>query len=176
MYFGKADDFGIESYHEPSELKWAGCGRLAMDIQSVRIGDIRENHCSLFHSVDCFRNTLAIIESLWDETFNGLSDLEIFHVLNRALYDCDESSDTFLPFDFLTNTGEHFDDAKTFIICRPSARLHILYQWNDETIGSASCSLESFRHTTRAFVAWFDHQVENTAPPYFPVDPFADER
>ena len=31
-------------------------------------------------------------------------------------------------FDFLTNSGEQFDDSKTFIFCRPPDRVVILYE------------------------------------------------
>ena len=55
MTFGDPKDFAIEAYHEPSGPQWAGFGRMAIDIQGVRLGDIRENHCSLFHAVDRFR-------------------------------------------------------------------------------------------------------------------------
>ena len=41
MTFGDSKDFAIEAYHEPSGPQWGGFGRMAIDIQGVRIGDIR---------------------------------------------------------------------------------------------------------------------------------------
>lgn len=173
MIFGQQSDFAIEAYHEPSGPRWGGCGRMAIDIQGVRFGDIRENHCSLFHATDQFRGLCRSIETLWDESFANLSDAEIFAAVDHALYISDEcDAERYGRFDFLTNTGEQFDDAKTFIICRPDGRVHILYQLRDDTIGSASCSVESFRRVAAAYVQWFDEQVRNTAPPLFPINPF----
>jgi hypothetical protein len=175
MTFGQPSDFAIEAYHEPSGPQWAGFGRMAIDVQGVRLGDIRENHCSLFHAVDCFRQAFAVIERLWDESFASLSDAEIFGLIDHALYigEPTGSGPAYSRFDFLTNTGEQFDDAKTFIICRPEGRVHILYQLRDGTFGAASCSVSSFREVAESFVRWFDEQVRTIAPPYFPVEPLS---
>jgi hypothetical protein len=173
MIFGHPLDFAIEAYHEPSGPQWAGFGRMAIDVYGVRLGDIHENHCSLFHAVDRFRQVHPNIESFWDESFSGLSDAEIFSRIDRARYtgepsDCDVD---YSPFDFLTNTGEQFDGTKTFIVCCPEARVHILYQLRDGTLGSASCPVESFRAVAESFVRWFEEQVRTIAPAFFPHQP-----
>ena len=175
MIFGEPTEFSIEAYHEPYGPQWAGCGRMAIDVGGARLGNIRENHCSLFAAVDCLRKLSPTIEELWDKSFTGLSDAEIFAVVDQALYlgDNDTSDLTdYARFDFLTNTGEQFDDSKTFIVCRPDGRVHVLYQLRDDTIGSASCRVTSFRAVTDSFVGWFDQQVREIAPPYFPINPF----
>jgi hypothetical protein len=146
---------------------------MAIDIDGIRLGDIRENHCSLFHAVGRFREVCPRIENLWDESFDGLSDAEIFAVIDYACYKGDPSDCEvdYTPFDFLTNTGEQFDDAKTFIVCRPVGHVHVLYQLRDGRIGSASCSPDSFRRAAEPFIRWFDEQVRSTAPPYYHVEP-----
>ena len=163
MIFGKPADFAIEAYHEPSGPEWAGFGRMAIDIQGFRLGDIRETHCSLFAAVNRFR-LYPEIESLWAEAFDGLSDVEVFALIDTR-YTGEPCEEDYSPCDFLTNSGEQFDDAKTFIICRPSGRVHILYQLRDGKIGSASCSASSFRKVAKDFVCWFDEQVRTIAPP-----------
>ena len=173
MIFGQPPDFAIEAYHEPSGPEWGGFGRMSIEIQGTPLGDIRENHCSLFHATDRFRELHLAIEALWDESFAGLSDSEIFAALDEALYIGDESRwERYGRFDFLTNTGEQFDGTKTFIVCRPDGRVHILYRLRDDTLGSASCSAQLFRSAAASFVCWFGEQVRTTAPPYFPVEPF----
>lgn len=109
--------------------------------------------------------------SLSTDYLDGLSDAEIFALIDTRYtgVPCDED---YSSCDFLTNTGEQFDDAKTFIICRPNDHVHILYQLRDDTIGSASCSASSFREVAESFVCWFDEQVRTTAPPFFPINPF----
>ena len=173
MIFGNPKDFAIEAYQEPSGPQWGGFGRMAIDIQGVRLGDIRENHCSLFHAADRFREVYPHIESLWAESFDGLSDAEIFALIDTR-YTGEPCEEDYSLFDFLTNTGEQFDDAKTFIICRPDGQVRILYQLRDGTIGSASCSTSSFREVAEAFVCWFDEQVRATAPLHFPQTHFPD--
>ena len=83
MTFGDPKDFAIEAYHEPSGPQWGGFGRLCFYIAGIRIGDIRDNHCSLFHATDRFRQLIQSVETLWDESFVGLSDAEIFGIIDR---------------------------------------------------------------------------------------------
>jgi hypothetical protein len=166
MIFGQPTEFGIEAYHEPAGSKRPGFGRMAIDIQGTRIGDILEEDCSLFHAADKLREIFAPITNYWDESFNGLSDREIFSLLDDALYIGGDSQwERYGRFDFLTNTGEQFDNFKTFIMCRPDQHVLILYQAPDDSLGSGSCSLQLFCQTARAFVQWFDEQVQTAATP-----------
>jgi hypothetical protein len=172
MIFGQPSEFAVEVYHEPHSSSWGGFGRMCIHVQGVQLGDICENHCSLFHATDQFRKLYLCVETLWDESFVGLTDTEIFAVVDHALYLGEESEyERFGRFDFLTNTGEQFDDAKTFIVCRPHGQVHILYQLLDNTFGSGSCSADSFRSVIGAYVPWFETQVRNTAAPVSPVNP-----
>lgn len=171
MTFGNSKEFAIEAYHEPSGPRWGGFGRMAIDIQGVRLGDIRENHCSLFDAVNRFRQVCSRIENLWSESFAGLSDADIFALIN-TYYTGEPCDEDYSACDFLTNTGEPFDGVKTFIIGRPDGHVQILYQIRDGTFGSASCSVGSFREAAEAFICWFDEQVRTTAPPFFPINPF----
>jgi len=170
MTFGDPREFAIEVYHEPSGAQWAGFGRMAIDIQGVRIGNIQEAHCSLFHSVSRFQQVCFGIESLWSETFEGLTDAEMFALIDTR-YSGDPCEEDFSRCDFLTNTGEQFDGVKTFIVCRPSGDVRILYKVGNGPIGSGSCSASSFREAAGGFVQWFADEVRNTAPPFFAVNP-----
>ncbi len=173
MTFGKPADFAIEAYHEPYGPEWGGFGRICIHIQSVRLGDIRENHSSLFHAADRCREMYPTIETLWDESFAGLSDAEIFAAVEHD-YRATKNSDweRFGRFYFLTFTGEPFDGYNIMAVCRPDRRVHILYRLPDDTFGSASCSVGSFRYAAESFVLWFDEQVRTVAPPFFPINPF----
>lgn len=179
MIFGQTTNFAIEAYHEPSGPEWGGFGRMCIHIQGMVIGDLRENHCSLFHATSRFSELRTIIETLWEPSFVGRSDVEIFDLLNRALYqDYGQSSEQMAAdweclgeYVFLTNTSEQFDDSNTFIICRPEDIVTIIWRLRDNTINSASCRVESFRNVSEAYVQWFDEQVTKTAPPFFPINP-----
>jgi hypothetical protein len=174
MTFGDPMDFAIEAYHEPSGPQYAGFGRICLHVQGLVLGDIRDNHCSLFNATDRIREVATDFGSLWDESFTGLSDAEVFALIDRELYSDQGSEDgqRFWVCDFLTNTGEMFDDSKTFIVFRAPDRMHILYCLRDDTLGSASCSATTFRRVADAYVNWFEEQVRTTAPPFFPINPF----
>lgn len=178
MIFGDTKDFAIEAYHEPSGPKWGGCGRLCLHIQGVPVGDIRNNHCSLFAVTDRFRRFADNIEHQWDECFDGLSNAEVFRLINNEIYTDEPPSELgrgFSSHDFLTNTAEMFDRTKTFIFCSPDGQVHILYELYElrgDTFGSGCCSVQSFRSVAESYIRWFDEQVRNTAPPYFPINPF----
>src|SRR5688500_6256783 len=86
MSFGEPAELAIEAYHEPSGPEWAVFGRMCITVQGIRLGDIREKHCSLLHATDRFRKLHPTIATLWDESFTGLSDTEIFAVVDEALY------------------------------------------------------------------------------------------
>ena len=175
MTFGDPKDFAIEAYHEPSGPQWGGCGRLCLHIHGVSVGDIRDNHCSLFAVTDCFRRFSDSIENLWAGCFAGLSDAEVFRLIDRDIYSDEPPSDLgsgFRSFDFLTNSGEMFDGTKTFIFCDPDSLVHILYQLRDDTFGSGTCSAQTFRTVAEAYARWFDEQVRTTSPLFFPINPF----
>ena len=175
MIFGNPNEFALEAYHEPSGPKWAGYGRFCLHINGVAVGDIRDNHCSLFAITDRIRRVSETITQLWTEDFDGLSDAKIFHLIDRDIYTDHPplNIETSLgECDFLTNSAEMFNGTKTFIICSPDSIVHLLYRLRDDTIGSGHCSVQTFRSVAYAYVHWFDEQVRNTAPPYFPINPF----
>jgi hypothetical protein len=175
MIFGDPKDVAIEAYHEPSGPQWAGCGRLCLHVHGVQVGDIQDNHCSLFAVTDRLRHLSKVIKDLWAECFAGLSDAEVFRLIDRDIYSDDPPSELgsgFEDFDFLTNSAEMFDGTKTFVFCHPDGLVHILCQFRDDTFGSGSCSVETFRSVATAYIQWFDEQVRTTAPPYFPINPF----
>jgi hypothetical protein len=160
MRFGDPTQFAIEAFHEPSSAQRAGFGRMCIEIQGVCVGNIHEDHCSLFHAVDVLRKLIGTIETFWDDAFIGLSDAQIFTLLDDALYGDGEGSwERFGRFSFLTNTGEQFDHSKTFIICRPGGLVHVLYRLGDNAPASGSCDIEPFRSATAAFLVWFEDQI-----------------
>jgi hypothetical protein len=174
MIFGNPKDFAIEAYLEPYGPKYGGFGRMCIHIQGIALGDIRDNHCSLFHATRRIREVAGDFESLGDAGFATLSDAEVFSLIDAELYtgEASESRPSHTACDFLTNTGEMFDDSKTFVIFRPPDRVHILFLLRDDTFGSASCSVPTFRTVAEAYVCWFEEQVPMTAPPSFPINPF----
>ena len=161
MTFGQPSEFLIEAHHEPESQRWSGFGRMAIQIGGVVLGDISEEHCSLFHAVDRFRELITYIDTLWDPTFDNLTDEGVFQTIDDACYagECSGRSALYRKFDFLTNTGEQFDDVKTFLACTPQGRVRVWYQRHDDQKGTATCQVSHFREAAEAFVRWFDEQL-----------------
>ena len=174
MIFGNPNEFAIESYHEPSGAQWGGFGRLCIYVNGNAIGDIRDNHCSLFAVTNRFRGLSTGIEGLWSDQFTGLTKDQIFHLIDDVLYTGSDHQigTNFGRFDFLTNTGEMFNDTKTFLYCESGSFVHLLYRVNEGVPQSGACDIELFISTVNECVRWFDRQVEEICPPYHPVNPF----
>lgn len=161
MRFGDPTEFAIDAFHEPAGPEWAGFGRMCIYFGSTPLGELSEEHCSLFHAADRFRELGSAIESLWDDSFAGLADADIFSLLDDALYVGSESQwERYGRFNFLTGTGEQFNDFKTFIVCSPDQWVRILWQSHDGKFTSGACSTALFRDVANAFVVWFNGQIE----------------
>jgi hypothetical protein len=175
MRFGDPTEFAIDAFHEPAGPEWAGFGRMCIYVESVALGDLSDKHCSLFHVVERFREISTSAEALWDDSFTGLSDPQVFAVLDDALFIGSEPQwERYGRFDFLTNTGEQFDGFKTFIVCSPARQVHVLWQSRDGSFGSGVCSSAAFRGVAEAFVVWFDEQVgPSRQPPNQSLEPTA---
>ena len=174
MIFGDPKEFAIEAYHEPSGPQWVGCGRICIYVGGNTIGDIRDNHCSLFHVTDRFRYLARSVGGLWNDSFSGLSDADIFGLIDDDLYtvESDNGLPIFSDFDFLTNSGEMFDGTKTFIYTTPDSYVHVLCRYRDHSFSSGRCSVKYFCAIADAYVGWFDEQLRTVGPPYFPINPF----
>jgi hypothetical protein len=174
MTFGDPKEFAIEAYHEPSGPEWGGFGRLCIHVTGICIGNIRDHHCSLFHATDRFRELIQNADTLWDGSFAGLSNADIFDMIERELYigEASVTGPSFSRFDFLTNRGEMFDGTTTFIFGSPDGRVHVLCEYRDGTFRSASCGVQAFCCAAQDYVRWFDEQVRTVAPPFFPINPF----
>lgn len=170
MIFGEPKDFAIEAYHEPSGPEWAGFGRICIVIQGVTLGDIRENHSSLFHAVSRIREVYPVIETFLDESFTGLSDAEIYAAVEHDYRVAENSDWERFRFYFLTFVGEPFDGFNIMVVRPPGECVRILYSLPDDTFGTAVCSVQSFKHVSESFVQWFDEQVRTTAPPFYSIN------
>lgn len=163
MLFGDPKQFAVEVHHEPEGPRRKGFGRMRIHIQGATIGNVREAHCSLFHAVERVCEVAEQFPRLWHENFSGHTEEEIFAWLDAILYGGEiESNDSELHrFDFLTNTGEQFDDAKSFIYCTPPGRVHVIYEMRDRVVRSASCEREYFQSAAASLARWFKEQIGN---------------
>lgn len=178
MIFGEPAAFAIEAFHEPAETRFLGFGRMCIHIQGLALGDISEEHCSLYHSVEDLKHLAAHTASLWHPNFDGLTDIEIFQFLARALFDyhgqsdedIDEAYRQYGRFSVLTNSGEHFDGFNIFVVCRYNSHTHFLFRLPNGTIGSRFCLTQQMVGSIEQFQGWF-HSV--SAQQGAPGDGFA---
>lgn len=170
MIFGNPKEFAIEAYHEPSGAKWGGCGRLCLHVNGVPIGDIRNNHCSLFAISDRFRGLSSGIDQLWDERFVGLTEMEVFRFIDEQLYigsNLQSEQEFDQDFDFLTNTAEMFDRTKTFIYCESGNLVHVLYRVEDAKPRSEVCDIHAFKISPTPLYVGLTSRYEKLAHPIF---------
>ncbi len=161
MLFGEPNDFAVEIYHEPSSPSWLGFGRMRIFFQGISIGEIEEQHCSLFHAVERISEVAKALPTLWDTRFSQHTDEEIFSWLDAILFS-GEISDTdeknIHRFDFLTNTGEQFDDSKTFIVSCPDGNVRILFV-KEGKFGSATCQASTYLSVAASLYHWFKEET-----------------
>lgn len=159
MIFGNPSDFAVEIYHEPSSAEWNGFGRMCIHVQGTVLGKIDKEHCSLFHAVERIGEVAKDPTSLWDARFTQHTNEEIFSWLDAVLYSGEISVEEGLHrFNFLTNTGEQFDDSKAFIVRHPEGVIRILFLTN-ERFGSASCLETTFLSVANDLGHWFKEQT-----------------
>jgi Immunity protein 42 len=163
MIFGDPADFAVEAFHEPLESRFRGFGRLCIHVQGLALGDIEEEHCSLFHSADDLERLAADAAGLWDASFEGHSDKSLFELLAYTLFDYHGQTDAEIDqayvrygrYSVLTNSGEHFDGFNIFVVCREFSRAHFLFRRPDNSIGSRDCSLKMLCDAIQQFQNWF---------------------
>jgi hypothetical protein len=166
MLIGNPLRFAVEIYHEPHSPEWLRFGRMCLHVAGATMGDLAEEHCSLFHAVERICELGKTVDSLWDERLSGHTDAEIFAWLDHELYTGESaatSSSNLAQFDFLTNTGEQFDASKSFIYCRPGGAVHILFDGRDGIFNSVVCESSEFRRQALDLEVWFSQQTKSGA-------------
>ncbi|HEX6811422.1 MAG TPA: hypothetical protein VF384_07355 [Planctomycetota bacterium] len=164
MIFGDRQGFAIEAFHEPEGPEWKGFGRLCMHVEGVRVGDIAEQHVSLHHAADRFRDLCSNADVLWDDAFTGLDPTAVFHLIEDALYGTPTGSleeaiagmHRFGRFDLLTGTGEHSDGYQSFVYRDQGGMLRLLYRLPDGMPQHACFDKAEVLAPAAAFVRWLE--------------------
>jgi hypothetical protein len=166
MIFGDVKTFAIEVHADPSPIGASVFGRMAVHLAGHTIGDLTEEHCGIGGPAETLREKSNCFSTLWDASFEGLEDVDVFHLLNNALYIDSGQSDLrvaedsarYRRYDFLTGAGEQFDRVKSFCIRDAAGMACVLFQVHDQPIESARCSESEFRSAVSSFMAWLDSQ------------------
>ena len=161
MRFGQPGQFSVEAFHEPVD-GMTGFGRMCVCVLDLQVGDIAESGCSLHNAAEDLERLADEAMTLWDSSFDGLSDDQIFELLDRALFvdlgqpeaKIEEDGERYWRFALLTNTGEHFDGYKVFAVRRDSC-IHFLVQLPDDSIVSRVCDLSQVMVVLHEFLSWF---------------------
>ena len=164
---------------QPPSAVW---GRMQIWCAGVSIGDFSNPHCALYDSYLEFKELSNRLPSLWLDEFSNLADLELWNLLDGALYgfhgelelddsrtidEIERDGKRYGAFDFLTNWGEQFDrGGKSFILCTPGQTVRILNRSLPQGRGIA---LEaSVFHTSKAireFLKWFEQEASRLGHP-----------
>lgn len=169
MIFGTKNSFAIEALLEPDlSPPCAVWGRMCLWIDSEMLGDIDNPYCALYTSAKGMRTMAKCLESLWDSSFDGLTDEERFQLFDRAIYLDDERSideavrdaSRYGRFDFLTNWGEHFDPLKGFLAFDPhSQKVLMMIRRADESLLITHLDRDQFYDVAISFAEWFDAEA-----------------
>jgi len=163
MLIGEKETFAIECYRDPrqSESSRYVFGRMCLWVAGNRLGDIDCPACILNVTEAHLQALLHRLDTLDDPEVCKLGDRAAFDFLDQRLYGDDERSieqiradaERFRKFDLLTNGGESFDRAKSFIIGDADG-LRIVFQDNPPGCMSARIDRSGFIATIRDFLAW----------------------
>jgi hypothetical protein len=161
MIFGHPETFAVEIYHEPRSSESKGLGRMCLRLQGLVLGKPDEEDCSLFHAVERITEVSASLGTQWDERFAGHSAEEVFAWIDAVLYtgEIDGPENELWKFDFLTNTGEQFDNFKSFVYCAPSGEVYIPFYGPDGVVRTPRCTAEEFRRVALELEQWFKSET-----------------
>ena len=177
MIFGDPKTFAIESITEPHlsppSPVW---GRMQLLVDWYVFGDISDEHCGLYGAYCGFRDLMSHQGQLWHSSFDGLGDNQIHDVVRHAIYGDDNrssekvmlDSQTYRPFDFLTNWGEQFDGFASVIFQRDDKQTtiaHVPHSAFARTRPEGSpvsfhFSTASFNSATMKFLTWFEAETK----------------
>ena len=169
MIFGDTRTFAIEVHADPIVNGASVFGRMAIHVDGHTIGEITEEHCGIGGPAESLRETASCFNTLWDSSFEGRDDVDVFHLLDNALYIDDgqldarvtEDSARYSKYNFLTGAGKQFDRVKSFCIRDAAGMFCVLYQVHDQSINSARCTENEFRSAVSSLTSWLDSQYRN---------------
>ena len=175
MLFGDKNVFAIETMLDEDQVDSGNVfGRLCLWCENVPLGRIEEENCGL-EAFELLSDLIAVVDDLWLEEFDGLSDRELKNRLNSALYGCDEDDEVavgfdegsleemrgdlikYRNFDFLTNWGEMFDrGGKSFVFHQPRGSIRIINVAHFRMTGHALVTpVAAFVSAIKDAVTWY---------------------
>jgi hypothetical protein len=162
MKFGDPASFEVEAIIQPVE-RFVGFGRIRILVGDLELGDFSVERCSLHHPIEDLERLTNSALSQWDPSFEGLTENQIFKLLDGALFtDAGQSDDQvardserYSRFSILTNTSEHFDGFNVFAYYKAS-RVQFVARLPNNVIKSGSCLFAPMRQAISELRSWFD--------------------
>jgi hypothetical protein len=162
MKFGNPKNIEVEVIIQPIQ-GFIGFGRIRVSVGNLELGDFSVERCSLHHPIEDLERLMNDASSQWDPSFEGMTENQIFKLLDGALFiDSGQSDDQvaadserYSRFSTLTNTSEHFDGFKVFSYCK-SSTIHFVARLPSNDIKTSSCDLASFKQAVSELRSWFD--------------------
>ena len=164
MVFGNPTDFAIEA--ETDALAGASrgtvWGRMRIWCCGTPVGDFEEAHSGLSDAHQSLMELASDLALLQNPALAHLSDVEVWGLINTALYVDDgrtlqqiqRDSETWSRFNFLTNWGEPFDRYCGVIFKNAPDHLRILIRGSDDAVNGLSVTTFGFRGAVLAFDEW----------------------
>lgn len=175
MMFGDPKDFAIEAMVEPDlPVPSAVWGRMRVWCQGVAVGDYEESYCALYPAYLSFKELQKSLPTLWHANFEGLTDGELWNLLDGLLYGGDTGAEDecsveqalkdareYGKFNFLTNWGVQFDrGGKSFIVCKDGQTVKVLNRSLTPSHGlSVRATRRAVEDAISQFRSWFDGEA-----------------
>lgn len=170
MLIGDRSIFAIECHHEPLPSPAQRVfGRMCIWSCGQRMGDLEEPACMLNVTEGHLQSVLARLDSLHDPALDGLNPDEAFRRLDNALYlDTGQSTEQvaedarrFFRFDFLTNGGESFDHAKSFLV-NLGESVRLIFRDEADRLHSGDIPRGVFTEVIKEFLDWIADEGART--------------
>ena len=162
MLFGDPSKFAIEVAAEadsalPAFVGKSLAGRFRLYLAGESIGRFEEPCCVLAPIADHFVQMCVAVSFLWHSSFNGLSDEQLFELLDGALFlgEINVFPEQFHRMSFLTNVSECLDGLKGFLVSPEPGLLKALVRVQaTQKLVSAQFSVHELCSAASGFEKW----------------------
>lgn len=169
MQFGNPATFAIDCVHEPipNDKGWV-FGRMCVWAGGLRLGNFEEPACMLDVTARHLEHVLQRLVELDEPEFVDLTDVELYELLDRAIYldddrgpgDVAADAAKYSKFDFLTNGGESFDRFKSFLALSNGQVLLLFSELSAEPV-AVRVDRHSFVAEITSFLSWLECEAKN---------------
>lgn len=143
-------------------------GRMCLRFGDGVLGDFDEPACMLDVTAGHFEDVLNSLLEPDGSELSALADADVWERIDSALYKDDSrtiaqivaDAKRYRRYNFLTNGGESFDNAKSFFVAS-AHDVRILFREHEGLLQGKTVDRAVFVETLRAWLAWLNAEKKN---------------